>query len=269
MSQRVSYVSISLSSGFSFQARAILICVRILLDVSISLSSGFSFQDARDDASCSRSVVSISLSSGFSFQGHRQRHPAIAFHVSISLSSGFSFQGGGSISLTTPWYCFNLVIERLLISGSGANPDAVIVEKFQSRYRAAFHFRCRVWRVFRLLVCPFQSRYRAAFHFRQPAETAHHPADSFNLVIERLFISGPFFQSPRRVSSVSISLSSGFSFQGPVPKTVNSPRVRSFNLVIERLLISGEQTLPMKSSLGCFNLVIERLLISGPCPRSP
>ena len=61
----------------------------------------------------------------------------------------------------------------------------------------------------------FQSRYRAAFHFRSESlrrGSESHPR--FNLVIERLFISGTRCE-PSRVSStsVSISLSSGFSFQ--------------------------------------------------------
>ena len=64
---------------------------------------------------------------------------------------------------------------------------------------------------------------------------------SFNLVIERLLISGRHGARLRRASSslqVSISLSSGFSFQDskgfrPVQD------IYRFNLVIERLLISG------------------------------
>ena len=87
----------------------------------------------------------------------------------------------------------------------------------------------------------FQSRYRAAFHFRLSALGTQPRAKrlGFNLVIERLFISGvsivfvyddPFF--------VSISLSSGFSFQGR-EKSQRTTYVDSFNLVIERLFISG------------------------------
>ena len=119
----------------------------------------------------------------------------------------------------------------------------------------------------------FQSRYRAASHFRATIAIAGTDyKDSFNLVIERLLISGAvdtqahltclpeLFQSRYRAAShfrtvyryvlhwgynVSISLSSGFSFQ-----------------------VTGVAGIPDAPSNG-FNLVIERLLISGPCPRSP
>ena len=66
-------------------------------------------------------------------------------------------------------------------------------------------------------------------------------------------------------STVSISLSSGFSFQVP---DGGSPCLHaeyaSFNLVIERLLISGYRGRAVgKRAWKGFNLVIERLLISG------
>ena len=122
-----------------------------------------------------------------------------------------------------PWgtsVCFHLVIERLLISGHDgtdrASPSRVA---FPSRYRAASHFRTyanlvernthelfpsrsRAASHFRAIVeqrrgnhlnvISFQSRYRAASHFRLrgcPLHPAYYP-NSFNLVIERLFISG-------------------------------------------------------------------------------
>ena len=63
--------------------------------VSISLSSGFSFQVLVRVYGASRSLfVSISLSSGFSFQVDIQQDIAVINFVSISLSSGFSFQVG-------------------------------------------------------------------------------------------------------------------------------------------------------------------------------
>ena len=62
----------------------------------------------------------------------------------------------------------------------------------------------------------FQSRYRAASHFRSAPRRLGYPPQllRFNLVIERLLISGPpqFIVADHR-SDVSISLSSGFSFQ--------------------------------------------------------
>ena len=189
--------------------------------VSISLSSGFSFQVAmkRNNASSPISPfqsryqaafhfrlpdgserihaveVSISLSSGFSFQVMllMRREKSNTFSVSISLSSGFSFQGD-----------------------DGERWTSVPPAKFQSRYRAAFHFRRQS-----LHGCPelfmFQSRYRAAFHFRAKSTLCCTPAYlGFNLVIERLFISGTVVQFVRRDA------------------------IFRFNLVIERLFISGK-----------------------------
>ena len=63
--------------------------------VSISLSSGFSFQAPEEKCNPSASLwfqVSISLSSGFSFQVEDKNYYAHYRNVSISLSSGFSFQ---------------------------------------------------------------------------------------------------------------------------------------------------------------------------------
>ena len=185
--------------------------------------------------------------------------------VSISLSSGFSFQGNlCRIYLLRP-ICFNLVIERLLISGpharSGRTRTASVSISlssgfsfqgphtsaqdwlwrwFQSRYRAASHFRVKRMND-RMPDIAFQSRYRAASHFRRRRRAWRRaPLFRFNLVIERLLISGSAgkgrararrlqFQSRYRAAShfrqreleyaaarvnlVSISLSSGFSFQ--------------------------------------------------------
>ena len=90
--------------------------------------------------------------------------------VSISLSSGFSFQG------------------KPRRHGSRS------AGKFQSRYRAASHFRLtHPYRGLKVVWLSFQSRYRAASHFR---------------TIEGGCFAGEIF-------TVSISLSSGFSFQVP------------------------------------------------------
>ena len=110
---------------------------------------------------------------------------------------------------------FNLVIERLLISGKSDNFSSPPRLQFQSRYRAASHFRfvgAAPQRVANL----FQSRYRAASHFRN---------------------SSPIFV--QSYSVVSISLSSGFSFQVQSDLPRDKRPLKSFNLVIERLLISG------------------------------
>ena len=88
---------------------------------------------------------------------------------------------------------------------------------------------------------------------------------SFNLVIERLLISGLDRPSIKIFEDdVSISLSSGFSFQAEIIVIRFVVTIGCFNLVIERLLISGSRTSRESSACtGRFNLVIERLLISG------
>ena len=110
---------------------------------------------------------------------------------------------------------------------------------------------------------------------------------SFNLVIERLFVSGPCNRMHWCiVSLVSISLSSGFSFQA-WEASAGAELHKGFNLVIKRLFISGpvrghEQvqivvSISLSSGFSfqdrchtmlpndttSFNLVIERLFISG------
>ena len=162
--------------------------------------------------------------------------------VSISLSSGFSFQGRMTRRTARMTSCFNLVIERLLISGMRFDVGRGFPAMFQSRYRAASHFRSG-WTDYkrdgilgfnlvikRLLISgspysafandtptSFQSRYRAASHFRYPGCP----------------------KPPGHLPYVSISLSSGFSFQGIDPGTLLITHGSRFNLVIERLLISG------------------------------
>ena len=88
---------------------------------------------------------------------------------------------------------------------------------FQSRYRAASHFRSFQSRHPRYTSSPsFQSRYRAASHFRLVfLRRGNRFLVGFNLVIERLLISGirHIGNSYPRFFVVSISLSSGFSFQ--------------------------------------------------------
>ena len=163
-------VSISLSSGFSFQVKwlALLPCPRVC-QVSISLSSGFSFQGGvKETATVFPTGVSISLSSGFSFQAT----PPLTSSVGMSV--------------------------------------------FQSRYRAASHFRrCPPW----VQCCPLWVRFNLVIErlLISGGKRAVENDSSlrFNLVIERLLISGCKFDrdSNRTTSSVSISLSSGFSFQ--------------------------------------------------------
>ena len=137
------------------------------------------------------------------------------WHVSISLSSGFSFQGGN---------------------------------------RHKIHLR----------FSRFQSRYRAASHFRYECERfPTHARNSFNLVIERLLISGVNLTSKTVRVRVSISLSSGFSFQ-----VFTGLSTSAFRLEVSISLSSGfsfQVDLPPARicKSASFNLVIERLLISG------
>ena len=87
--------------------------------------------------------------------------------VSISLSSGFSFQASSVPRLCSRWfYSFNLVIERLLISGAYEIATVLALIEFQSRYRAASHFRKSAACLPGPSLLAFQSRYRAASHFR-------------------------------------------------------------------------------------------------------
>ena len=98
---------------------------------------------------------------------------------------------GGFVGSTGSVLSFNLVIERLLISGPITVFTRVNAIMFQSRYRAASHFRYP-----KCHRCEngqgFQSRYRAASHFRSAARfgNSRGVVQRFNLVIERLLISG-------------------------------------------------------------------------------
>ena len=70
----------------------------------------------------------------------------------------------------------------------------------------------------------------------------------FNLVIKRLLISGQFRRGNACVTALfSISLSSGFSFQVVLARPGTRDVIKCFNLVIERLLISG----PLSSIRTC------------------
>ena len=112
--------------------------------------------------------------------------------VSISLSSGFSFQGSDSTECIVPGHA----------------------STFQSRYRAASHFR----RLLRFGVPLRGDRFNLVIErlliSGQARLTDAELNLGFNLVIERLLISGlkTFIKKRLRIP-VSISLSSGFSFQ--------------------------------------------------------
>ena len=171
---------------------------KLKIQVSISLSSGFSFQVWVRVRSSRRSLVSISLSSGFSFQAVAAVRLASARHVSISLSSGFSFQAiaatkRGCASLSS----FNLVIERLLISGPSSR-------QFWQTCLSSFNLVIE-----RLLISGGGRRWQlrprtsvsislsSGFSFQETLSRyrLHSlPSLCFNLVIERLLISGKGMQ---------------------------------------------------------------------------
>ena len=116
-------------------------------------------------------------------------------NVSISFSSGFSFQ-------EPPWY-----------------PEVRALHTVSISFSSGFSFQVRARRAFALSIfVKFQSRSRAASHFRQALRRRReYPIISFNLVLERLLISGAVHEMYQQVvTDVSISFSSGFSFQAPL-----------------------------------------------------
>ena len=122
-------VSISLSSGFSFQVRISSVTPPVDEMVSISLSSGFSFQVQhgrkmrRGLMTCFNLVIERLLISGICLDGCA----ADGKNVSISLSSGFSFQVTAmQANRLSGAIGFNLVIERLLISGPPGNTTCIV-----------------------------------------------------------------------------------------------------------------------------------------------
>ena len=161
---------------------------------------------------------------------------------------------------------FNLVIERLFISGAAALAGGYRVDEVSISQSRGFSFQARNARkeeqctnlvsisqsrcfsyqdlypqavdIYPTLW--FQSRNRDAFHIRGPARPRASPFLRFNLAIEMLFISGTLF-STYRIGSTN-----------------------RFNLAIEMLFISGEYAINTRSEQHCcFNLAIEMLFISG------
>ena len=182
-------VSISLSSGFSFQGGRLL---RRLVSshVSISLSSGFSFQGCPSASASAACPFPSRYRAAFHFRFNASVETKTVKLVSISLSSGFSFQGTVASCEAGLKRCFNLVIERLFISGCRGERPRKTVDKFPSRYRAAFHFRGKVFTIrgqsrrFNLVI------ERLFISGLRRCVCVRHTLVRFNLVIERLFISG-------------------------------------------------------------------------------
>ena len=212
-------VSISLSSGFSFQVSQ---CSPSIFLLFASFQSRYRaashFRRNTEQRIFGKSVVSISLSSGFSFQGHRYRFHNRAFLL------------------------------------------------FQSRYRAASHFRAGASSMFTIQKCSFQSRYRAASHFRSDALSASVTARY--LFQSRYRAASHFRRLCRPATSpayhVSISLSSGFSFQVERESPKRQQPCPTFQ---SRYRAASHFRITIRCGAGAmryrFNLVIERLLISG------
>ena len=213
-----------------------------------------------------RFPVSISLSSGFSFQvASRHLQKSGRCLVSISLSSGFSFQGAARLSQVASLSSFNLVIERLLISGRITETERSRNSDVSISLSSGFSFQVKNLPM-RYKPCQkFQSRYRAASHFRaRLTEDSDEHVTCFNLVIERLLISGAPRPQPRSLATFLFqSRYRAASHFRNIPETSTAAYTGRFNLVIERLLISGQRKRTGARGAGSFNLVIERLLISG------
>ena len=104
--------------------------------------------------------------------------------------------------MSVPCSCFNLVIERLVISGIRAQMWLTRIELFQSRNRDAFHFKLQMARMQMMRIC------------------------SFNLAIEMLFISSCMeWVELSQLDIVSISQSRCFSFQVDV---MTKPQTRVY-----------------------------------------
>ena len=210
--------------------------------VSISQSRCLSFQACRSAIWRARfGRVSISQSRCLSFQACVSiASLSETTQVSISQSRCLSFQGSSSISGTLSYFCFNLAIEMLVMSGKPGLFTNSTAAVFQSRNRDACHVRCnRCWD--HCVLIRFQSRNRDACHFRETQGLCS-------------VLSG----------WVSISQSRCLSFQANT-KNASSPCASAFqsrNRDACHFRFRGHP--PSRHTQLRFNLVIEMLVISGP-----
>ena len=233
-------VSISLLSGFSFQVsdcRSGELLDDLLFQSRYRAASHF--RDNRFIGHALATHVSISLSSGFSFQGNvlslhgsgtaafQSRYRAASHFRSsavrcVSKSRKFQsryraashFRGAHWRGRGSEKSGFNLVIERLLISGPTASVLLAPSSSFQSRYRAASHFRAEITPRLTASSSCFNLVIERLLISGDCVGCSCGDTRSFNLVIERLLISGARRRMRNRCPlNVSISLSSGFSFQ--------------------------------------------------------
>ena len=177
----------------------------------------FHFRRNRHVCNRHRMYVSISQSRGFSFQGIRTRHSHTILRWSFNLAIERLFISGGNRTciVLSVQRRFNLAIERLFISGATAPMHGVRRCRVSISQSRGFSFQDKR-ATEGIFGESFQSRNREAFHFRNPCRLLFPiPTRSFNLAIERLFISGKMGQAILKGSPVG------------------------FNLAIERLFISG------------------------------
>ncbi len=137
-------VSISLSSGFSFQVIALGYIRQMTRKFQSRYRAASHFRPSESGQCSTRRSVSISLSSGFSFQDFAtasRRSAAVGFQSRYRAASHFRRHRKRRRGCLLRG--FNLVIERLLISGYTIfdRQCQIYFDLFQSRYRAASHFR--------------------------------------------------------------------------------------------------------------------------------
>ena len=102
------------------------------------------------------------------------------------------------------------------MSGDLRVDDGLAMYKFQSRYRAASHFRLDLQAEEAMIGVSISLSSGFSFQVKEKTRGWNRASSSFNLVIERLLISGL------------------------APRNSGKSTCLGFNLVIERLLISGE-----------------------------
>ena len=140
------------------------------------------------------------------------------YNVSISQSSGFSCQGT-AVSDVSPLGNLSLFPSRNRAASHVRGPHTVDRAvslrhiAFPSRYRAASQGRFRFrWDTTTIGICFNLVIERLLISGQQPVQVPC-ACLSFHLVIERLLMSGFRFRRTVSTLPVSISLSSGFSFQ--------------------------------------------------------
>ena len=105
---------------------------------------------------------------GFKIGGESGRPRGIRFQSRNRGSFGFKPHYVLRLVATILFYCFNLVIEVLLVSRFNVKPSPVPFDvPFQSRNRGSFGFKSHWTQTFASIIKPlFQSRNRGSFGFK-------------------------------------------------------------------------------------------------------